>query len=386
MATNKHEKGSSLFWAFILIVVGVAFLFQNLGLLSGNVWNTLFRLWPLLIILLGVNDLVHNRGIVGPTLAIGIGSIFVVSNFGYLNWDAWMTMLRLWPILIIAIGLEIFIGRKNLWLSAIGVGIALSLLAVGVWFSGGIIGKASAITPVANSSAVVKKIEQPLAKTAKSAEVVINASLGKLTIASLSDSENFIKGEIHTVEQETIVQNYELTKGEISYFLSSDWEPNTPNPLFDFDENRLYWELFFTDEIPLNLDISLGVGESNLDLRNLQLTELLLNIGVGQTRVELPRGKYQADIDGGVGQSIVTLPDEGQIKLIVNGGVGEIIIYIPKDMATKIYIEHGFASLTLPDGYTQDEDVYTSPNYKKGNASLELYLDQGVGNIAIREK
>lgn len=386
MDNNNQSKRPSLFWAFILITVGVAFLFQNLGFVNGSVWDTLFRLWPLLIILLGFNDLIRNRVIVGPTLSIGIGSIFLASNLGYLNWGAWMTMLRLWPILIIAIGLEIFIGRKNIWFSAIGVGLSLSLLAAGMWFSGGITGNNRVVTPRTGIQVVGEEIEQPLEKTAKSANVIINASLGELTVDSLSDSANFIEGEIYSVEEEQILQDYEFSKGKITYSISSDWEPNKPDSFFGFDEKRLSWNLSLTDKIPLNLDIALGVGESDLDLSDLEVTEISLNIGVGQTQIELPEGEYQAYVEGGIGQTTVTLPDEGQIKLNVDGGIGEIIIYISKDMAAKIYINRGISSLTIPSGYIQNEDVYTSPNYDEGDDYLELYIDQGIGNISIREK
>ena len=134
------------------------------------------------------------------------------------------------------------------------------------------------------------------------------------------------------------------------------------------------------------MDIALGVGESDLDLSDLEVTEISLNIGVGQTQIELPEGEYQAYVEGGIGQTTVTLPDEGQIKLNVDGGIGEIVIYISKDMAAKIYINRGISSLTIPSGYIQNEDVYTSPNYDEGDDYLELYIDQGIGNISIREK
>jgi len=144
--------------------------------------------------------------------------------------------------------------------------------------------------------------------------------------------------------------------------------------------------LDLTKEIPLDLNISLGVGESDVELSELEIANLDLSIGVGQTKVELAAGEYQADVDGGVGQTIITLPDEGQIKLNVSGGVGEIVIYIPEDMEAKIYVDRGIAGFSAPSGYTQDEDSYISPNYDGADDYIILNLDQGIGNISIREK
>ncbi|NQU30711.1 MAG: hypothetical protein HQ525_08600, partial [Anaerolineae bacterium] len=95
---------------------------------------------------------------------------------------------------------------------------------------------------------------------------------------------------------------------------------------------------------------------------------------------------YQASVEGGVGQTTVTLPDEGQIKLNVEGGVGEIVIRIPKDMAAQIHVDRGIVGLNIPSGYIQSGDIYTSPNYDKAKDHLELYLEQGIGSISVREK
>ena len=384
MDTNKSF--GKMFFPLALIVVGVVFLLQNLGLLAGDVWSTVFSLWPLFIILLGLSDLFRNKTIVGPTFLIGLGSVFLLGNFHLVDWDAWMAMLNLWPIIIIAIGLEIFIGGKNIWFSIIGVGFTLTLLAVGLWYTGGIIGKVPVTASIAGSSVVDEKIEHPLENDAKSAEVVINSSIGALTIDSLSNSKNFMEGEIYSVEEETIKQDYKLSDGEVFYFISSDWEPNSPNSFLDFDKKRLSWTLFFTDEIPLNLDVSLSVGESNLDLKDLQISELSLDIGVGQTTLNLPNGQYQAQINGGIGQTILHLPDEGQIELDIDGGIGEVLIYIPKDMPAKIYVDRGIAELKIPTGYNKDEDIYTSPDFSEKKDHIVLYISQGIGNIAIREE
>ncbi len=381
--SKNHSHRSNILWPAILIIVGLAFLFQNLGLLGNNLWDSIFKFWPVLLILLGINDMTQNRGIVGPTMTIGIGIIFMASNLGYLGWDSWMTIWRLWPVIIIAIGLEIFLGRKNIVLAMFGVALSLALLGGGLYLSGGISGVDSVIP--AGETVIGEQIEQPL-DGAKSANIRIDSSVGELSVESLSDSENLIEGTVYSIERETIRQKYEIVDGEISYYLHSDWEPGASINFSGHTGPRLSWDLALTEEIPLDLNISLGVGESKLDLSNLQVSAIDLNIGVGQTRVELPAGEYQAYVDGGVGQTIVTLPDEGQIKLDVQGGVGEIVIRVPDHAAVKIYVDRGIAGLSVPSGYSQTDNSYTSPNYDDTSEYIEIRIDQGIGNIAIREK
>ena len=381
--SNNHSHRPNILWPAILIVVGLAFLFQNLGLLGNNLWDSIFQFWPVLLILLGINDLAQNRGIAGPTFTIGLGAVFMASNLGYLGWDSWMTIWRLWPVIIIAIGLEIFIGRKNVWLSTLGVGFTLALLIGGLYLSGGVSGVDRSL-PV-GEVVMGESIEQPL-DGAKTAEVRIDSSVGELKVEALANNDNLIEGTIYSVERETILQSYEMTGDMIDYYLHSDWQPGGTINFRDTTGARLSWDLALTTEIPLDLSISLGVGESTLDLSELQVSALSLDIGVGQTTVQLPIGEYDAYLDGGVGQTTITLPDEGQIMLDVQGGVGEIVIYIPEGVAAKIYVDRGIAGLSVPSGYSQSDNVYTARGYEDAEYQVELYIDQGIGNIAVRER
>ena len=52
MANTK--KSGSLVWGVILIAVGVLFLLDQLDI---NVWNTVWRFWPVILIIWGANKL-----------------------------------------------------------------------------------------------------------------------------------------------------------------------------------------------------------------------------------------------------------------------------------------------------------------------------------------
>ena len=44
--SNNQSNRTNILWPAILIVVGLAFLFQNLGLLGSNLWDSIFKFWP----------------------------------------------------------------------------------------------------------------------------------------------------------------------------------------------------------------------------------------------------------------------------------------------------------------------------------------------------
>ncbi|MFN8595566.1 MAG: DUF5668 domain-containing protein [Anaerolineae bacterium] len=46
------------FWPIVLIGAGVIFLPNNLGVIQGNPWSVIWRLWPVLLIALGLEILI----------------------------------------------------------------------------------------------------------------------------------------------------------------------------------------------------------------------------------------------------------------------------------------------------------------------------------------
>lgn len=88
-------KNSNLFWGGILVALGVLFILNNLNFLDFNWWG-IFRLWPMLLVLLGVTLLPIKNSIkivltlillaVTITLLIANTSFFHPKTYHF-NWD-----------------------------------------------------------------------------------------------------------------------------------------------------------------------------------------------------------------------------------------------------------------------------------------------------------
>ena len=48
----------------------------------------------------------RRSSLIGPTILIGLGIVFLLNNMGILDWNVWEVIFRLWPVLIIAAGLS----------------------------------------------------------------------------------------------------------------------------------------------------------------------------------------------------------------------------------------------------------------------------------------
>lgn len=56
----------------------------------------------------------RHQSVIGPLILITIGVIFLLNNFGILPWSVWDSIWRFWPVLLIIWGIQIILGRSRL--------------------------------------------------------------------------------------------------------------------------------------------------------------------------------------------------------------------------------------------------------------------------------
>jgi hypothetical protein len=117
-------------------------------------------------------------------------------------------------------------------------------------------------------------------------------------------------------------------------------------------------------DVPLDLTVRTGVGQSDLDLSLLKLTDLSINTGVGETTV--------------------IMPGSGEVNGVINGGVGELIIQIPDGMAARIDVKTGLGNSQIAGEFERNGDVYMSPGYETAVDRLNLELRAGIGQVTVR--
>src|SRR5215203_2413269 len=80
---------------------------------------------------------------------------------------------------------------------------------------------------------------------------------------------------------------------------------------------RNEWDIGLNEEVPTDLVVKMGAGESDLDLDSLTLKGLDLQMGAGKSTVDLTGDyakSFDASIQGGVGEATVLLPSGVGVK------------------------------------------------------------------------
>jgi hypothetical protein len=291
--------------------------------------------------------------IVGPVILIALGVVLLLNNLGVLPWDVWGDLWRLWPLALIAVGLDLVIGRRRPLVSL--------LLILGVIVVGGLL---VAYTGFATRGDLTSySLNSPLG-SARSADVEIDFGMGELQVDGSAGSEALASGQLEYYANRQ-APGVDLDTGERARLVIRAGD----NQGFNFDwfgqSRSPRWTVHLSSRLPLSLKADLGVGNSTLDLSGVDLTNLDVNSGTGNTTVIFPTPDraVTAGIDGGVGNLIIRIPDDAQARVSVDTGVGNVTV---SSRFTK-----------------QGENVWVTDGYGSASNKLDLSVDAGVGNVEI---
>jgi hypothetical protein len=127
---------------------------------------------------------------------------------------------------------------------------------------------------------------------------------------------------------------------------------------------RNRWDLSLGTSVPLGLDVNLGAGRSELDLRGLRLQRLDVNMGVGEMALDL-RGPHAADfrvkIDGGVGSGKLELPADVGVRVKVDGGLGSVNVH----------------------GLRKEGGAYVNDAYGRSPVTIDVDINAGIGSLDL---
>jgi hypothetical protein len=325
------------------------------------------------------------RSVFWPILLIGVGLLWLMNNLNLLPGWSWSTLWQLWPIFLIAIGLDLLIARRSAIIGAI-VALATIGLVIVIILAGTTFGLSS------DPEVITEQFSEELGN-ANSARIDLEFSVGPTYIEALNRSDDLIEAEIthlgevefsssgtsrKTIQLETIERSIQVGRLDL------------------FDDRKLSWEIGITPEIPVELNIHGGVGESDLDLSELNLTSLDLDVGVGQIKIFLPGTSdgYDAKITGSVGETYIEIEDEADIRLDVDGGVGEVTIKVPTDAAVRLDASIGVGRVRVPSSFKQvsggDDDfigengVWETPGFNTAERRIIINFNGGVGGLIVR--
>lgn len=348
----EHRRHRSFFFPILLIVAGFIFLLSNMGYLDGSGMDLILRLWPLIFIIGGLDDLLRGESVSGPVLGMGIGSLLLLANFGYFEWTVWEVLFRFWPVFLIAWGLDLIIGRRTTMQKLVGALVSIAIVTGMFWMVG--------VQPNFTAATSTTRITQTLGAV-KTAEIKIERPVGGIRVSGADIAGTLVSGTVPADGFEKIETNYEVSNGRGYYELRSHGEVHGPIVI---SAGQNGWNLMVNNQIPVALSVDSAVGETRLDLVSASVKEIDARMAVGRIEVSLPQGQAVAGV--------------------IRGAVGEVVIYVPREARVRIEASTAVTAVNFPTGFTRDGNTITNAEAGGKKADIDLRVNLPVGLVTVR--
>lgn len=338
----------------------------------------------------------HSPSLFGPIVLIAIGIFFLLNNLGLLppislNWGA---ALQLWPLFLIMIGLNIIVKQAPQPLGGL-LSALVGLVAVGIFGYMLLFGEsdprlAGLGFSLDNAEVQQQQISVP-ADGVTQAQVEMDFGLAGASLSALEDSNDLIAGDVTYIGDLRFDAN--VTGSEATVYLG---EKNGGlfwlNPANWGSVQMDRWQLALHPQVALDLRLDVSAGAVELDLSELTLRELALDGGAGGMTVILPDGDYDSDFEIEAGSLSLTVGENGRQTIEIDGGAGSLTLVVPSGREARIEVDDGAGSFNVDNGrFTQvsngddDNTVWQTANYNRSaDDALLIQIDMGAGSVTLQ--
>jgi hypothetical protein len=209
----------------------------------------------------------------------------------------------------------------------------------------------------------------------------------------LGNGELRIDGGAGALMDAEFTYNVDDWKPDVTYTVSGNQgnlvveQPSVKNKFpFDLDDVRYEWDLRFADNMPLELIITMGAGEGDLELDSLQLHSLDFAGGAGSVQMDLS-GSTVRDLAVKMGAGNVDLDLSGRwnqdLTAVIQGGIGSASLRLPNDVGVRVEVHKGLGELNA-EGLNKNGDFYTNSAYGQSEVTLDIKVEGGIGSIDLQ--
>ena len=259
----------------------------------------------------------RNRGLLFPLVLIAIGVIVLLANTGVLSTGALQRLGDLWPLLLVIAGLQLILNHTlpRQQATMVGLGATAVIVIAAVAYA--------ALAPAASfGTQQFDSTERLGGLSAANLDVNYSAATIEVQAGSLGDSLYQAHVDYPGGENPPTISLDHVT-GTVAIHDSSNF-----SPFHLFGGTRRHVLVTLTDRIPWAIQIGGGAANLRLDLRHLQLSKLDISGGADQLDGQLasPKGAVVIAVSGGASNVTLQAPAHSEWRVMVSGGVSAVTI------------------------------------------------------------
>src|SRR6056297_89022 len=245
-------------------------------------------------------------------ILVVVGLIFLLNTLGIATFRIWYFIIKFWPLILIIIGLNMILKKSKLWwiipilVLVIFVGAIFMPEAVMRRFNTDIFIMDSNNGERAGVYQEDKEYDNEITKF--NVELIYGAN--RLHIDRVRDNDNLYDLDLdYRNAQPNIYYKMFNNKAELKIEQSKK---------INIGLNSEIWRVGLSGRVPINLNLKAGAGDLILDLKELQVNNLQIDAGLGQLDIKYPDRDNKTIINAGAGNIKLSIPSQTALRIEAN--------------------------------------------------------------------
>lgn len=306
----------------------------------------------------------HRRLLYWGLFFLTMGGVLVVADLVSLDPGALSNALRLWPVIVIAVGIAVLVRRSRYSLVAWVVTASLLGLGVGGAFAAG--PRLAIDCPGGNHQA----LEGQTGSFSGPARVSVHAGCGTLEVQAVTGSAWRLEPQGPGTATATVAATP----------TSLDIDAGTQGAGFGTDTSHT-WQLSLPTSPLDELSLSFSAGKAQLNLAGAQIGTLDMTANAAETSVDLSGATVQRlSATTSLGAMSIHLPESSSLSGALRVNLGQINVCFPADLGLRITQNHVIGQVSY-EGFDQRNSTWQTPGYELATQHAELDLDVNLGSI-----
>jgi hypothetical protein len=239
-------------------------------------------------------------------ILIVVAFLWLLYNLGYLPSDIWYSLWRFWPLILILLGVDVALRGFPAWF-------ALPVLLLATAAIVAIVLMVAPALPVART--VTENLSQELAGSSQ-AQIQLEVDRGALNVQRMTDEPGLLmKGSFIHDSNILIEQEFNASSGQGRLRVADRYDVLFPSFLFLADI-RNDWQVKLTPVIPLAIEVNADNCQLDLDLDGLSLDTFNAELDHSRAEVTLPaRDGFGATLDIEDSELVLTVPPDAGARV-----------------------------------------------------------------------
>lgn len=287
---------------------------------------------------------------VGPLfwglLIVTLGALLLLRSLNVIDINV-SESLRLWPLLIIAVGFSVLASTHWIWKILSLVFMFITIIAV-VWVG---------ISPHdTNRTSTNQAVQFDVMDRVNKADITFGTGSGTLDITSASMKD--------IVQAKVEGDNLELEKDNNRNGMTQTVKLLNDNRNWFMGAHESNWDITLNELLLTKLTIEAGASTINANLSNTKLTDLVVKVGASS--------------------STFTIGDkQSKVNITIESGASSTTLRIPKDSGVVMKLDDGLTTREFEDLDEVSAGEYKSKNYDTAKNTITIKASTGVGSFKI---